>query len=62
MFNKYRNGSEVIVNGTGQNDGKVYKNVSAKIIERDPYFLDYHVQFEDGTDDWILPKYLRKPY
>ena len=62
MFNEFKKGSKVIVNGTGQNDGKIYKNVPAKIIERDPYYLDYHVQFKDGTEDWILPKDLRKPY
>lgn len=62
MFSKFKKGSEVIVYGIGQNNGKFYKNVSAIIIERDPYFKDYHVQFANGTDDWILPKYLRKPY
>ena len=62
MFNEFKKGSKVIVNGTGQNYGKVYKNVPARIIERDPYFLDYLVRFKDGTEDWILPEDLRKPY
>lgn len=62
MFNTYRKGHKVIVYGPGQNNGKIYKNVPAIIIERDPYYYDYNVQFKDGTEDWILPKYLRKPY
>ena len=62
MFNKFKNNHKVIVCGPGQTDGKFYKDVPAIIIERDPYYKDYHVKFKDGTEDWILPKYLRKPY
>ena len=62
MFNEFKNGSKVIVNGIGLKDGKFYKNVPAIIIERDPYYLDYHVKFQDGTTDWLSPEYLRKPY
>ena len=32
----------------------------AEVIERDPYFKDYHIRFEDGSEDWLLPKYLLK--
>lgn len=62
MFNKFRNGQKVIVDGPGKKDGKLYKNIPAQIIERDPYYKDYHVQFINGTKDWISPKYIRKPY
>ena len=62
MRNKFKNGSNVIVYGSGQTDGKFYNNVPAIIIERDPYYMDYHIKFKNGTEDWILPKYLRKPY
>lgn len=62
MFNKFNKGSKVFVNGIGQNNGKVYKNAVATVIERDPYFKDYLVRFKDNTEDWILPKDLRKPY
>lgn len=62
MFSKYKKGDKVIVYGIGQNDGKLYKNVPAIIIERDPYFRDYNVRFKNGTEDWILPEHLRKPY
>ncbi len=62
MFNEFKNGEKVFVEGIGQNDGKQYDNVPAKVIERDPYFKDYLVQFKDGTEDWIMPQYLRKPY
>ena len=62
MFNKFKNGSKVIINGTGLKSEKFYKNVPAIVIERDPYFLDYLVQLKNGTEDWFSPKYLRKPY
>lgn len=62
MHNEFKNGSKVFVYGPGQNDGKFYNKKLAIILERDPYFRDYHVKFKDGTEDWILPKYLRKPY
>ncbi len=62
MFNKFQKNCKVIVYGFGKVNGKFYKNVSAIIIERDSYFKDYLVRFNDGTEDWILPKDLRKPY
>ncbi len=62
MHNEFKNGTKVIVCGPGEKNGKFYKNVPAKILERDPYYLDYHVKFKDGTDDWLLPKHIRKPY
>ena len=62
MFNEFKNGEKVFVEGIGKNTGKQYDNVPAKVIERDPYFKDYLVQFKDGTEDWMIPKYLRKPY
>jgi hypothetical protein len=62
MFNEFKNGEKVIVYGPGENDGKFYRNIPAKIIERDPYYKDYHVEFKDGTDDWILSEHIRKPY
>lgn len=40
----------------------MYRNVSAIIIERDPYYKDYHVEFKAGTTDWLLPEHIRKPY
>lgn len=62
MHNKFKNGTKVIVCGPGKNNGKMYRNVSAIIIERDPYYKDYHVRFKDGTKDWLLPRHIRKPY
>lgn len=61
MYNRFKDGSKVLVYGPGQNNGKHYDNKVAIILERDPYYHDYHVKFEDGTDDWILAKYLQKP-
>lgn len=62
MFNKFKNGHKVIVYGFGEENGKFYKNVPAIIIERDPYYKDYHVRFKDGTEDWLSEENLRKPY
>lgn len=62
MFNEFKNGTKVIVCGLGKIDGKFYKNLPAIIIECDSYFKDYHVKFKDGTEDWIAPEHLRKPY
>lgn len=62
MYNKFKNKEKVFVYGPGENAGIFYKNVPAFIVERDPYYLDYLVRFKDGKEDWIQPKYLRKPY
>jgi hypothetical protein len=60
MFNKFKNNEIVIVNGFGKERGTYYKNRIAKIICRDPFFLDYNIKFIDGTEDWINGKYLKK--
>lgn len=62
MFNKFQKNHKVIVCGSGQNDGKVYNDVPAIIVERDAYYKDYLVKFKDGTEDWILEKDLQKSY
>lgn len=62
MNNKFKNGSNVIVYGPGEKDGKFYKNKSAIIVERDPYYKDYLVRFKDSSEDWLLPVHIRKPY
>lgn len=62
MRNRYKNKDKVFVYGPGENAGVLYKNVPAIIIERDPYYQDYLVRFKDGTEDWIQPKHLRKPF
>lgn len=62
MHNEFKNGAKVFVCGPGEKNGKFYNDVPAKILERDPYYLDYHVKFKDGTDDWFLPEHIRKPY
>ena len=62
MFNKFKKGSKVIVNGIGLKSNKFYKNKPGWIVERDPYYLDYLVHLKNGTEDWFSSKYLRKPY
>ena len=60
MFNKFKNNQLVIVNGFGKENGTFYKNKLAKVICRDPFFLDYNIKFADGTEDWINGVYLKK--
>lgn len=62
MKNRFKKETKVIVYGPSESDGRFYKNVPAKVIECDPYYKDYLVRFKDGTEDWILPKYIRRPY
>lgn len=62
MNNKFKNGEKVFVCGPGEKNGKVYKNMSGRIIERDPYYLDYLVKLKNGTEDWFMQEHLRKPY
>lgn len=53
MFNKFKNEQIVIVNGKGKCNGYIYINRIGIIICRDPYYLDYNIKFEDGTEDWL---------
>lgn len=60
MNNLFKDHESVIVNGFGKNNNYSYKNKLAIIICRDSYFKDYNVKFENGTEDWINEKYLKK--
>lgn len=60
MFNEFKNGENVIVNGHGKCNDKHYRNVKGTVISRDPYYLDYNIKFDDGTEDWIDGIYLKK--
>lgn len=62
MRNKFKNKDKVFVYGTGKNAGVFYRNVPAIIIERDSFYKDYLVKFNDGSEDWIEPNHLRKPF
>lgn len=61
MNNRFKDKSEVLVNGIGKKDGKVFSNVKGIVVQRDPYYLDYLVTFEDGTEDWFNETALSKP-
>lgn len=62
MYSKFKKNQKVIVYGLGENKGKFYNNVPGVIIERDPYFKDYHVKFINGTEDWLLKDSLKETY
>ena len=53
MHNKFKIDEMVIVNGIGKENGTIYKNRIAKVICRDPFYFDYNIKFNDGTEDWI---------
>ena len=36
------------------------ENKIGKVICRDPFFFDYNIKFEDGTEDWIDDIYIEK--
>ena len=60
MFNKFKNNECVIVSGIGKCKGNIYINIYGKVICRDPYYHDYNVLLEDGTEDWFDARYLKK--
>lgn len=60
MRNKFKNDDTVLVYGPGENDGKFYNNIPAIILERDPFYKDYLVKFNDGSEDWIQPEHIQK--
>ena len=60
MFSKFRANDKVIVNGIGKCNGKKYINQTAIVINRDPFFMDFNVRFENGTEDWLDKECLEK--
>ena len=62
MFSRYKIGEKVIICGIGEFYGTKYENELATIIERDPYYKDYLVKFNNETEDWILPRYIKRQY
>ncbi len=58
MNNKFKVDDIVIVNGIGKINGKRYKEVKGIVLDRDTFFKDYNIKFEDGTVDWIDPIYI----
>lgn len=58
MFNKYHARQKVRVNGIGKNNDKYYSGQIGKVVERDAFFCDYLVSFENGKSDWFDEQYL----
>lgn len=59
MYSKFKRGTIVLVNGEGKEEPlKLYKKRYGKVIDKDAFFLDYQVQFKDGTTDWLDAKCL----
>ena len=61
MFSKFKKGSTVLVYGQGKEEPiKMYNNIHGTVIEKDIFYFDYQIQFEDGSKDWFDEKNLRK--
>lgn len=58
MFNKFKINQSVKVRGYGKNDNKYYNNKVGRVIEKDSFFCDYLIKFNDGTSDWLDEKCL----
>ena len=58
MFNKFKIGQKVRVKGIDKNEEKYYSNEIGKVVEKDDFFCDYLVTFNNDTSDWFDEKYL----
>ncbi len=61
MFSKFKNGDKAIVCGCGEEFGRFYNYKLGTVKERDPYYKDYLVKFEDGSQDWFPLDCLHEP-
>ena len=52
--------SNVLITGTSLvSDATIIRKTNLRDY---PYYKDYLVRFIDGTEDWLLPEHIRKPY
>ena len=58
--NSFKINEIVLVKGFGKCNNKYYHNIIGRVICRDPYFKDYNIKFQDGTEDWFNLEYLNK--
>lgn len=59
MFNKFKKGEIVICCGIGKCSEQKYIGIGI-VIEKDYYYKDYCVKFEDGTEEWFEETDLEK--
>ncbi len=59
MFNKFKNGELVLCCGVGKIT-EDYICKKGKIVEKDYYYKDYCIKFEDGSEEWFDEKDLQK--
>lgn len=60
MFNKFKNNEIVLICGYTKEHNNYYYNERAQIICRDPFYLDYNIKFEDGSEDWVDSIFIKK--
>ena len=59
MFNKFKINEIVICNGIGKGTEKKFHRIGI-VIEKDYYYKDYCIRFEDGTEEWFDEEDLNK--
>jgi len=59
MFNKFKIGELIICNGIGKNSEKMICALGI-VVEKDYYYKDYCIRFEDGTEEWFEETDLEK--
>ena len=59
MFNKFKINELVICNGIGKITGKYFYKFGT-VVEKDYYYKDYCVKFEDGFEEWFSENDLEK--
>ena len=59
MFNKYKINELVMCCGIGKCTEKEYHKIGV-VIEKDYYYKDYCIRFEDGTEEWFDEENLEK--
>ena len=62
MYQKFKIGATVQVVGMGKEEPiRLYKYRFGRVLERDSFYLDYKIQFKNGSTDWFDAKCLRHP-
>lgn len=59
MFNKFKIGELVLCCGVGEVTQKYICKIG-KVVEKDYYYQDYCIKFEDGTEEWMKEKDIQK--
>lgn len=59
MFNKFKISELVLCCGISEVTQKYICKIG-KVVEKDYYYQDYCIKFEDGTEEWMKEKDIQK--